>query len=242
MRIIFNVIISLFLFVNPSFAQLDWKLYEETNISSEINGSIKKGHIFKTLSGNIYEITDYVYLYEYEYSPRVIVLRSGDIYKLNIDGFEDAIHCINLNSNSTGEELNIKTQTSKALEAYITSDFEGYEIGNIYVLSNDQIWEQTEFYTWVWVWSMPKVLIYETNGIYKMKFDQIEHSVTIKKKNEAPLIRSHNQTTGNLQASEQYRRLTRRLVEIGRAFDLPIVDHVILSSEGYFSFADEGEL
>lgn len=32
------------------------------------------------------------------------------------------------------------------------------------------------------------------------------------------------------------------LAEIGRALDFPIVDHVILSTEGYFSFADEGEL
>jgi hypothetical protein len=181
MKKIFIVVVILLLFINQSHAQIDWKLYEETNISSEINGSIKNGQIFKTLSGNIYEITDYVYLYEYEYSPRVIVLRSGDVYKLSIDGFEDDILCRKLNSNSSGKELNIKTQTPKAFESYITSDFEGYEIGNIYVLSNDQIWEQTEFYTWVWVWSMPKVLIYETNGMYKMKFDQIEHAVTIKR-------------------------------------------------------------
>ncbi|WP_394335860.1 hypothetical protein [Algoriphagus litoralis] len=37
------------------------------------------------------------------------------------------------------------------------------------------------------------------------------------------------------------KRLTRR-VEIDRALDLPIVDHIILSPEGHFSFADEGEL
>lgn len=62
------------------------------------------------------------------------------------------------------------------------------------------------------------------------------------KANASSLILSHNHPSGNLQPSEQDRRLTRRLVEIGRALDLPIVDHVILSSEGYFSFADEGEL
>ena len=62
------------------------------------------------------------------------------------------------------------------------------------------------------------------------------------KANASSLILSHNHPSGNLQPSEQDRKLTRRLVEIGRALDLPIVDHVILSSEGYFSFADEGEL
>jgi DNA repair protein RadC len=62
------------------------------------------------------------------------------------------------------------------------------------------------------------------------------------KANASSLILSHNHPSGNLQPSEQDYRLTRRLVEIGRALDLPIVDHVILGSEGYFSFADEGEL
>ncbi|MFN3759534.1 MAG: JAB domain-containing protein [Algoriphagus aquaeductus] len=62
------------------------------------------------------------------------------------------------------------------------------------------------------------------------------------KANASSIVLSHNHPSGNLLPSEQDRRLTKRLVEIGRALDLPIVDHVILSPEGYFSFADEGEL
>lgn len=62
------------------------------------------------------------------------------------------------------------------------------------------------------------------------------------KSNASSIILSHNHPSGNLLPSEQDKRLTRRLVEIGRALDLPIVDHVILTAEGYFSFADEGEL
>ena len=61
------------------------------------------------------------------------------------------------------------------------------------------------------------------------------------KSNVSSLILSHNHPYGNLQPSEQDRRLTRRLVEIGRALNLPLVDDVILSSVGYYSFADEGE-
>jgi len=36
--------------------------------------------------------------------------------------------------------------------------------------------------------------------------------------------------------------LTKRLTEIGRALDLPLLDHVIVTNEGYYSFADEGVL
>lgn len=62
------------------------------------------------------------------------------------------------------------------------------------------------------------------------------------KANASSIVLSHNHPSGNLSPSEQDRRLTKGLVEIGRALDLPIVDHIILSPEGYFSFADGGEL
>ena len=56
------------------------------------------------------------------------------------------------------------------------------------------------------------------------------------------IIVSHNHPSGNLMPSEQDKRLTQRLVEIGKALDLPVLDHVIVTVEGYYSFADEGEL
>ena len=56
------------------------------------------------------------------------------------------------------------------------------------------------------------------------------------------IIVSHNHPSGNLMPSEQDKRLTLRLVEIGKALDLPVLDHVIVTEEGYYSFADEGEL
>lgn len=62
------------------------------------------------------------------------------------------------------------------------------------------------------------------------------------KANASSIVLSHNHPSGNLLPSEQDKRLTRKLVEIGRALDLPILDHIILSPEGFYSFADEGEL
>jgi DNA repair protein RadC len=37
-------------------------------------------------------------------------------------------------------------------------------------------------------------------------------------------------------------QLTRKLKEAGLMLDLPVLDHLIISSEGYYSFADEGLL
>ncbi|TFV93231.1 DNA repair protein RadC [Algoriphagus kandeliae] len=56
------------------------------------------------------------------------------------------------------------------------------------------------------------------------------------------VILVHNHPSGTLSPSEQDKRLTKRLTEIGRAMDLPVLDHVIFTDMGYFSFADEGIL
>lgn len=62
------------------------------------------------------------------------------------------------------------------------------------------------------------------------------------KANASSLILSHNHPSGNLKPSEADIRLTRKLKEAGQFLDLPILDHIILTQEGYFSFADEGLL
>ncbi len=62
------------------------------------------------------------------------------------------------------------------------------------------------------------------------------------KSNACSLILAHNHPSGNLQPSEADIHLTRKLKDAGLMLDLPILDHLIISSEGYYSFADEGLL
>ena len=54
------------------------------------------------------------------------------------------------------------------------------------------------------------------------------------------MILVHNHPSGNLRPSEQDKRLTRRLAELGKLMEVPVLDHVIFTDCGYFSFADEG--
>ena len=58
----------------------------------------------------------------------------------------------------------------------------------------------------------------------------------------ASLIVAHNHPSGLLHPSEADRRVTSRLKEAGRLLGIPVVDHVILTPEGYYSFQDEGEI
>ena len=56
------------------------------------------------------------------------------------------------------------------------------------------------------------------------------------------LILSHNHPSGNLRPSQADINLTRKLKSGGELLDIAVVDHLIISSEGYYSFADEGLL
>jgi DNA repair protein RadC len=54
------------------------------------------------------------------------------------------------------------------------------------------------------------------------------------------VIVAHNHPSGNLLASQSDIELTKRLKEAGKILEIQLLDHVIVTSEGYFSFADEG--
>ena len=56
----------------------------------------------------------------------------------------------------------------------------------------------------------------------------------------AAVIAVHNHPSGNLQPSQADVDLTRRLRKAGELLDLPLLDHLIVSERGYYSFADEG--
>jgi DNA repair protein RadC len=56
----------------------------------------------------------------------------------------------------------------------------------------------------------------------------------------AAIIIAHNHPSGNLNPSQADREITKKLKNAGDFLDLPVLDHLIISEGGYFSFADEG--
>ena len=54
------------------------------------------------------------------------------------------------------------------------------------------------------------------------------------------IILVHNHPSGNLKPSQADITLTKKIKEGGNFMDLPVLDHVIFTNDGYFSFADEG--
>ena len=56
------------------------------------------------------------------------------------------------------------------------------------------------------------------------------------------MILCHNHPSGANYPSHHDKGLTKKLVEFGKMVDLPILDHVIYTEKGYYSFADQGEI
>ena len=56
------------------------------------------------------------------------------------------------------------------------------------------------------------------------------------------IILAHNHPSGSLRPSRADEDLTLKIKEAARYFDIKVLDRIVLSSEGYFSFADEGLL
>lgn len=53
------------------------------------------------------------------------------------------------------------------------------------------------------------------------------------------MILVHNHPSGNLQPSKQDKNITRKLINAAATFDILVLDHLIISEKGYYSFKDE---
>ena len=56
------------------------------------------------------------------------------------------------------------------------------------------------------------------------------------------LILCHNHPSGNLKPSKADELLTQKIKQAAALIDINVLDHIIVSHEGFFSFADEGML
>lgn len=56
------------------------------------------------------------------------------------------------------------------------------------------------------------------------------------------IILFHNHPSGNLLPSSQDRNITRKAKEVARILDSALLDHIIITESGHYSFSDEGLL
>jgi len=56
------------------------------------------------------------------------------------------------------------------------------------------------------------------------------------------LILAHNHPSGNLETSDADRRVTNQIKQAGIIMDIPLLDHLIMTTDSFLSMADEGLL
>lgn len=56
------------------------------------------------------------------------------------------------------------------------------------------------------------------------------------------IILSHNHPSGNTSPSQQDKAVTEKIKNAGKILDIQLIDHIIYTDEGYYSFMDEEKL
>ena len=60
--------------------------------------------------------------------------------------------------------------------------------------------------------------------------------------NSVAIILAHNHPSGNTKPSRQDMEITKQVKDAARLMRITVLDHLILTDTGYYSFADKGEL
>jgi DNA repair protein RadC len=56
------------------------------------------------------------------------------------------------------------------------------------------------------------------------------------------LILAHNHPSGSLKPSKADHQITSKIRQAAKILDIELLNHIIISNEGYYSFADEAVL
>ena len=90
--------------------------------------------------------------------------------------------------------------------------------------------------------SIIKKSLISTGGISGTLADPKKIFIKALENRASAIILIHNHPSGTLKPSEADIRLTRQLKKAGATLEIPVLDHVIFTNDGYFSFVDEGIL
>ncbi|HQW82892.1 MAG TPA: DNA repair protein RadC [Ferruginibacter sp.] len=60
--------------------------------------------------------------------------------------------------------------------------------------------------------------------------------------NATSILLCHNHPSGSLRPSRADEEITKKITEAAKYIDIKVIDHIIVSEEGFYSFADEGLL
>jgi len=105
--------------------------------------------------------------------------------------------------------------------------------------------ETRELFVAIYLNRANKVLAMETISAGGVSGTVADPRIILKRAIEeqaSSIILSHNHPSGSLRPSEADRQLTEKIKAAARLIDMTVIDHIIVSDQGYYSFADSGEM
>jgi DNA repair protein RadC len=138
-------------------------------------------------------------------------------------------------------EIQVSYNTNSRVKQKITSSCSAYEILKAN-WNEGRLELQEEF----------KVLLLnranDVLGIYNMSMGSVSGTVVdvrllfavALKCNASGILISHNHPSGNLTPSEADKEITKKIKQASEIFDIKLIDHIIVTNLGYFSFLDNG--
>ncbi len=104
---------------------------------------------------------------------------------------------------------------------------------------------QTEEFWAIYVNQSNKVVHYRRLSTGGITFSLVDVRILFKIALEyyaTGIFIAHNHPSGGLKPSNEDRRITTTVAEAGKLLNIFLIDHLIVSQDAYFSFADEGLL
>ena len=140
-------------------------------------------------------------------------------------------------------ELIYKNSVKSSLRPEVSSSYSAYKIfSNTWDLEKIELQEQFKI---MFLNRANKVLgisIISTGGITATYVDIRLIFAAALKSNATSILLAHNHPSGATQPSAADKAITEKIVSAGRILDISVYDHLIVTKQGYFSFADMGLL
>ncbi len=138
-------------------------------------------------------------------------------------------------------ELVYKTKVKASERPQVKTSHDGYEILK-QIWNKDKIEMQEEFKVLLLNRANKVIGVYEagSGGITGTVADPRLILAAALKSLATAIVLAHNHPSGNLKPSSADENLTSKIKEAAKYHDITVLDHLIITSEGYFSFADEG--
>jgi len=90
--------------------------------------------------------------------------------------------------------------------------------------------------------TIPEKLFVGSLGAANVDPKLVFHKLLTSYPNCGNFVIAHNHPSGNLEPSREDMLLTKSIKELAKLFAYRLLDHIIFTNSGYYSFADKGEI